>query len=184
VVKPLIVEGEFGNGGRLLLVVVVERRWLILLVRVNYFGASCCFWGCHSAATSMEEWALLLEDGLRRRCVGNYWCTLLLVLPQINCGGGGDGACCSGVRISVGPDQTHMVPLLLAELGCCLWWKGSRLLIRWGWRNRKRWRGLLTEKRKKKQRVWCLLVVIRVKAEVWWLGDGIFGSAHAPLSAA
>jgi hypothetical protein len=48
-------EGEFGNGGRLLLVVVVERRWLILLVRVNYFGASCCFWGCHSAATSMEE---------------------------------------------------------------------------------------------------------------------------------
>jgi len=55
VVKPLIVEGEFGNGGRLLLVVVVERRWLILLVRVNYFGASCCFWGCHSAATSMEE---------------------------------------------------------------------------------------------------------------------------------
>jgi hypothetical protein len=46
---------QFGNGGRLLLVVVVERRWLILLVRVNYFGASCCFWGCHSAATSMEE---------------------------------------------------------------------------------------------------------------------------------
>ena len=33
-------EGEFESVGRLLRVVVVERRWLILLVSVNYFGAS------------------------------------------------------------------------------------------------------------------------------------------------
>jgi len=48
-------------------------------------GGWCCF-NAHSTDTSMEvtvvKWALLLEDGLRRCCVGSSWCTLLLVLPQ------------------------------------------------------------------------------------------------------
>jgi len=61
-------EGELESGGRLLRVVVVERRRLILLVRVNYFGASCCFWRCHSAASSF--WLPLLETLVLR--VGDF----------------------------------------------------------------------------------------------------------------
>ncbi|KAL9395728.1 hypothetical protein Peur_009981 [Populus x canadensis] len=86
-------EGEFGNGGRLLLVVVC-----------SYFNG-----GMSVAAGRRSEtplcWKLLVHAAAG---------------SSSNCGAGGDGACCSGVRISVAPDQTHMVPLLLAELGCCL----------------------------------------------------------------